>query len=162
MHHFIKGYPLHIEKFIGVQLLLAEFQPLGQKQVQCFPVAAGGGQELAEGQEGLRFRAGLLLQFPQSARHRVLAGVQLACGQLIQHLAKYIPVLADHQYPVGLIQGQDRCAVHMVHHFPGGFLAVGQAHVIHVHRHDFTLKYVLAAELDLRQIHGHFHSIHLV
>ena len=50
MHHFIKGHPLHVEKFVGVQLLLAEFQPLGQKQVQRFPIAAGSGQELAEGQ----------------------------------------------------------------------------------------------------------------
>ena len=143
-------------------MLFAEFQPLGQEQVQHLAVAAGGGNDLAQGQEGLRLRAGLLLQLPQGPCHRVLAGVQLAGRQFCQHPAEHVPVLPDNQHPVGLVHGQHRRAVHMVHHFPDGLPAVGQAHVVHMHLQNFSVVNIFPPEGDLRQILWHFHSINLV
>ena len=143
-------------------MLLTEFQPLGQEQVQHLAVAAGGGDDLPQGQEGFRLSAGLLLQFPQGPCHRVLAGIQLAGRQLRQHLAEHVPVLPDHQHPVGLVHSQHCRAVHMVHHFPDGLPPIWQAHIVHVDLQNFTVVYVLPPEGDLRQILWHFHSINLV
>lgn len=73
---------------------------------------------MPQGQERVRHGAGLLLQFPQRAGHRVLARIQLAGGDLQHGPAEHIAVLGHGQNVVALVQRQHGHAVHMLHHFP--------------------------------------------
>ena len=89
------------------------------------------GQQAAQVGQLSGLQAGLLAQLPDGGGAVVLPGVQLARGQLQQHLVEGVAVLLHQGNVVLLIQGQDSHAAGVFHHFPGGHLAVGQLGLVY-------------------------------
>ncbi|MNH41871.1 hypothetical protein D3C79_1034530 [compost metagenome] len=84
-------------------------------------------------------KAGFLLQLTSCGCQRVLAFIQLACGNLHLRAVHRLAVLLYHQHFI-VVQCQHRHSTRMLHHLTGSRIAVRQLHGIHLQGNDLSFK----------------------
>src|SRR5699024_11941628 len=120
------GDALGGEELVGVQVHGGGVQPPGGPDVDDFGVVADGGVHLPQGDVFVGIDAALLGQLPLGGLEGVLAGLQLAGGQLPQLLLHGVAELPHHADGPVLVVRQDAGAAVVVDHVPQGGGAVLQ------------------------------------
>ena len=143
---FVEGDALGGEELVGVEVHGGGVQPAGGPDVDDLGVVADGGVDFAQGDVLVGADAALFGQLPFGGFKGVLAGFQLAGGQLPQLLLHGVAELPHHADGPVLVVRQDAGAAVVVDHVPQGGGAVLQQGGVPGDGDDPALVYGLALE----------------